>query len=157
MEIDLRSLASDELEGILDFAFQRYFEDSGLFGTVEDCLDRVEELKRIGVDEVACLIDYGIAAGKGDGRAVPAGRSAAARQRRRGAEEDDYSIAGADRPPRGHPSAMHARRWRGCWPMNDERARRRWRGVRHLMLGRRGAAAARWSADLRQATSARRS
>ena len=29
--------------------FQRYFEDSGLFGTVEDALDRVESLKRIGV------------------------------------------------------------------------------------------------------------
>ncbi|MCV2867815.1 LLM class flavin-dependent oxidoreductase [Defluviimonas sp. WL0002] len=60
MEIDLRSLTEEEMEGVLDFAFQRYFEDSGLFGTVEDCVARVEELKRIGVGEVACLIDYGI-------------------------------------------------------------------------------------------------
>lgn len=59
-QLDLGSLSEDELEGILDFAFQRYFEDSGLFGTVEDCLQRVEELKRIGVDEITCLIDYGI-------------------------------------------------------------------------------------------------
>ncbi len=59
-ELDLGGLTEDELEGILDFAFQRYFEDSGLFGTVEDCLQRVEELKRIGVDEITCLIDYGI-------------------------------------------------------------------------------------------------
>ncbi|MEZ5645331.1 MAG: LLM class flavin-dependent oxidoreductase [Burkholderiaceae bacterium] len=59
-EIDIRTLSPEELEGILDFAFQRYFEDSGLFGTVEDCLQRVEQLKRIGVNEVACLIDYGI-------------------------------------------------------------------------------------------------
>jgi natural product biosynthesis luciferase-like monooxygenase protein len=59
-EIDIRSLNAEELEGILDFAFQRYFEDSGLFGTVEDCLQRVEQLKRIGVSEIACLIDYGI-------------------------------------------------------------------------------------------------
>ncbi len=59
-QLDLGSLSEDELEGILDFAFQRYFEDSGLFGTVEDCLTRVEELKRIGVDEITCLIDYGI-------------------------------------------------------------------------------------------------
>lgn len=59
-ELDLGSLSEDELEGILDFAFLRYFEDSGLFGTVEDCLERVEQLKRIGVTEVACLIDYGI-------------------------------------------------------------------------------------------------
>ena len=60
-DIDLRSLSDEELEGVLDFAFHRYFEDSGLFGTVEDCLARVDDLKRIGVDEVACLIDYGIA------------------------------------------------------------------------------------------------
>ncbi len=60
MDIDLGSLAPDELEAILDFAFQRYFDDSGLFGTVEDAVKRVEELKEIDVDEVACLIDYGI-------------------------------------------------------------------------------------------------
>lgn len=59
-ELDLGSLSEDELESILDFAFLRYFEDSGMFGTVQDCLDRVEELKRVGVSEVACLIDYGI-------------------------------------------------------------------------------------------------
>ena len=60
-EMDLGVLSGDELEAILDFAFDRYFEDSGLFGTVQDGLARVEQLKRIGVDEIACLIDYGIA------------------------------------------------------------------------------------------------
>ncbi|MEZ5702029.1 MAG: hypothetical protein R3E42_08790 [Burkholderiaceae bacterium] len=58
--VDIQSLDAEELRSGLDFAFLRYFEDSGLFGTVEDCLGRVEQLKRIGVDEVACLIDYGI-------------------------------------------------------------------------------------------------
>ncbi|SDW24472.1 MupA/Atu3671 family FMN-dependent luciferase-like monooxygenase [Roseicitreum antarcticum] len=61
MDIDLGTLSADELDGILEFAFTRYFDDSGLFGTVEDCVARVEELKAIGVTEVACLIDYGIA------------------------------------------------------------------------------------------------
>lgn len=60
MDIDLGSLAPDELEAILDFAFLRYFDDSGLFGTVEDAVARVEQLKTIDIDEVACLIDYGI-------------------------------------------------------------------------------------------------
>lgn len=60
-ELNLSLVEPDELDAILEFAFERYFEDSGMFGTVEDCLDRVEQLKRIGVDEVACLIDYGIA------------------------------------------------------------------------------------------------
>ena len=60
MDIDLGSLAPDELEAILDFAFLRYFDESGLFGTVENAVKRVEELKAIDIDEVACLIDYGI-------------------------------------------------------------------------------------------------
>ena len=60
MDIDLRTLSQDEVDGILDYAFNRYFEESGLFGTVEDCLRRVEHLKTIGVTEIGCLIDYGI-------------------------------------------------------------------------------------------------
>ncbi|MFT5341523.1 MAG: natural product biosynthesis luciferase-like monooxygenase protein [Paracoccaceae bacterium] len=60
-DMDLGTLGEDELEAILDFAFLRYFEDSGLFGTVADGVARAEQLKRIGVDEIACLIDYGIA------------------------------------------------------------------------------------------------
>ena len=60
-ELDLGVLEADEVEAILDFAFQRYFDESGLFGTVEDAIARAEQLKRIGVDEIACLIDYGIA------------------------------------------------------------------------------------------------
>jgi len=60
MDIDLDSLSQDEVDGILDYAFNRYFEDSGMFGTVEDCLRRTEQLKAIGVDEIGCLIDYGV-------------------------------------------------------------------------------------------------
>jgi natural product biosynthesis luciferase-like monooxygenase protein len=96
MEIDLQTLSAEELDGILDFAFLRYFEESGLFGTVEECLARVEDLKAIGVDEIACLIDYGIApAAVLDGlrplaevlaRANPEGVGA-------GPAEDDFSIA----------------------------------------------------------------
>lgn len=61
MAIDLGSLSEDELDGILEFAFLRYFEDSGLFGSLDDGIARIEHLKTIGVGEVACLIDYGIA------------------------------------------------------------------------------------------------
>jgi len=60
-EIDLEGLDADEMDAILEFAFQRYFNDSGMFGTVADGVARTEQLKAIGVDEVACLIDYGIA------------------------------------------------------------------------------------------------
>ncbi|WP_353473837.1 LLM class flavin-dependent oxidoreductase [Salipiger sp. H15] len=59
-DLDLDILEPEDLEAILDFAFERYFNESGLFGTVEDALARAEQLKRIGVGEIACLIDYGI-------------------------------------------------------------------------------------------------
>ncbi|MBA3908679.1 MAG: peptide synthetase [Rhodobacter sp.] len=90
MEIDLSGLAQDEMEAILDFAFQRYFGDSGLFGTIDECVARVEELKAIDVDEVACLIDYGISSAQ-----VMAGLAPLAEVlRRTNAVEIDDSMAG---------------------------------------------------------------
>jgi natural product biosynthesis luciferase-like monooxygenase protein len=55
-----QSLTPEEKSGILNHAFERYFETSGLFGTVETCLAMVHRLKRIGIDELACLIDFGV-------------------------------------------------------------------------------------------------
>lgn len=45
---------------VLDQAFERYFAHGGLFGTVRDGWKRIEELSAAGVDEVACLIDFGL-------------------------------------------------------------------------------------------------
>lgn len=61
-DLDLRSLSPEEMDAILDFAFERYFQDQGLFGTVEDALARVAQVRAAGVTEVACLIDYGLPA-----------------------------------------------------------------------------------------------
>ncbi|MBK9050338.1 MAG: LLM class flavin-dependent oxidoreductase [Chloroflexi bacterium] len=55
-----KTLSDEEKNAILDHAFERYFADSGLFGPVERCLELVNQLKAIGVDEIACLIDYGV-------------------------------------------------------------------------------------------------
>lgn len=54
------TITDEDLDTLLEFAFERYYETSGLFGTPEDCLPMVDKLKLIGVDEIACLIDYGI-------------------------------------------------------------------------------------------------
>lgn len=59
-DLSLDGVSDEDLEAILDFAFERYFEDAGLFGTIEDCLEKVQAIKAIGVGEVACLIDYGL-------------------------------------------------------------------------------------------------
>jgi len=93
MDIDLRTLSDDENAAILDFAFQRYFEDSGLFGTVEDALARVEQLKRIGVSEIACLIDYGISPEKVMEGLYPLAEVVKRANSGGGIEEDDFSIA----------------------------------------------------------------
>jgi natural product biosynthesis luciferase-like monooxygenase protein len=58
-DVDLRRLADSEVEAILDFAFERYFETSGLFGTPSTCGRMVERCKQAGVDEIACLLDFG--------------------------------------------------------------------------------------------------
>jgi natural product biosynthesis luciferase-like monooxygenase protein len=133
MDIDLSTLTSEETEAILDFAFHRYFDESGLFGTVEDALVRVEELKRLGVDEIACLIDYGIPKAL-----VLEGLRPLAEVLRRAnagasAADGDYSIAAQ--------IVRHGATHLQCTPsmarmilMNDE-ARAAFARLRHLMIG----------------------
>ncbi len=54
------SLTDEEMDAVLEFSFERYFETSGLFGTPESCVEMVDRCKGVGVDELACLIDFGI-------------------------------------------------------------------------------------------------
>jgi natural product biosynthesis luciferase-like monooxygenase protein len=60
-----RTLTSDEIssadmEELLDIAFERYFRTGALMGTVSSCKNMIRELEQIGVNEVACLIDFGV-------------------------------------------------------------------------------------------------
>src|SRR5690606_34031855 len=59
-ELDFQSLTEEEMEALLEFSFERYYQTSGLFGTPESCQALVERLKAIGVNDVACLIDFGV-------------------------------------------------------------------------------------------------
>lgn len=59
-QIELSELSDEETEALLEHAFDRYFETSGLFGTPEGCLELIQRLRRIGVNEIGCLIDFGI-------------------------------------------------------------------------------------------------
>ncbi|NOT07448.1 MAG: LLM class flavin-dependent oxidoreductase, partial [Gemmatimonadales bacterium] len=59
--VDLATLTDDEMDALLEHSFGRYYESSGLFGTPESCLAMVDRLKEIGIDEIACLIDFGVA------------------------------------------------------------------------------------------------
>jgi natural product biosynthesis luciferase-like monooxygenase protein len=54
-------LTPEEAEALLEHAFQRYYRTSGLFGTPETCVAIARKAIAIGVDEIACLIDFGVA------------------------------------------------------------------------------------------------
>jgi natural product biosynthesis luciferase-like monooxygenase protein len=58
--VDLERLSPADLKFLIDRSFDRYFDTGGLFGTVDDSVRVVEQLRDIGVDEVACLIDFGV-------------------------------------------------------------------------------------------------
>ncbi|GCF08000.1 MupA/Atu3671 family FMN-dependent luciferase-like monooxygenase [Dictyobacter arantiisoli] len=60
LDMDSKDFTAQHLELLLDHAFERYFNTSGLFGTVNSCLPLVHQLQQSGVDEIACLVDFGI-------------------------------------------------------------------------------------------------
>jgi natural product biosynthesis luciferase-like monooxygenase protein len=60
LPLDLKSMSEKDMDDLLAFAFDRYFETSALFGTPETCDRMIKRLKAIGVDEIACLIDFGV-------------------------------------------------------------------------------------------------
>lgn len=55
-----RSLSQEETNQLLAAATDRYLGTSGLFGTVDDALTIVRSATAAGVDEIACLIDFGV-------------------------------------------------------------------------------------------------
>ncbi len=55
-----QDLSTEDMDALLDFSFERYYRTSGLFGTPEACAELIDQIKGIDIDEVACLIDYGV-------------------------------------------------------------------------------------------------
>ncbi len=60
LPLDLQSMSPQDLDALLDFAFSRYYDTSALFGSPKSVLKMIERVRAMGVDEVACLIDFGI-------------------------------------------------------------------------------------------------
>ncbi|MHB8595769.1 MAG: LLM class flavin-dependent oxidoreductase [Ktedonobacteraceae bacterium] len=58
LDIDLST--DSLLNNIASFAFERYMQTASLIGTTDQCLQVIQHLQEIGVDEVACLIDFGV-------------------------------------------------------------------------------------------------
>ncbi|TCO59354.1 MupA/Atu3671 family FMN-dependent luciferase-like monooxygenase [Actinocrispum wychmicini] len=60
--VDPDDLDPDDLEFVVEQAFDRYFETGGLFGQVEVAARLLDRLAEIDVDEVACMIDLDVEA-----------------------------------------------------------------------------------------------
>lgn len=60
MAADPENVTEADKESLVAFAFESYFDNSTLLGTVDKCSGVVENLISMGVDEVACLVDFGL-------------------------------------------------------------------------------------------------
>lgn len=58
--INPAKLHADDVDFLVGYAFDRYFDDGALLGTVDKVRAMVSRFADIGVDEVACLIDFGV-------------------------------------------------------------------------------------------------
>jgi len=55
-----KSAVDVDANALADFAFERYFKSNALLGTLDKCSKLVAELDNIGVNEIACLVDFGV-------------------------------------------------------------------------------------------------
>ncbi|MEO0946631.1 MAG: MupA/Atu3671 family FMN-dependent luciferase-like monooxygenase [Cyanobacteria bacterium J06641_5] len=59
-QVDLKSLSEQDLSRVTEMVFERFVRDRRvLLGTPETCFSLVEELAQVGVNELACLLDFG--------------------------------------------------------------------------------------------------
>ena len=59
-DITAQDFRREDLDGMLEYAFNRYVNKSSLVGTKEFCMEMLGKVSAIGVDEIASLIDFGI-------------------------------------------------------------------------------------------------
>jgi natural product biosynthesis luciferase-like monooxygenase protein len=57
---DVKKLSEEETQAVVEYSFNRYFAACGLLGTPETCRKTLQKLAALGVDDIACLIDFGV-------------------------------------------------------------------------------------------------
>jgi natural product biosynthesis luciferase-like monooxygenase protein len=55
-------LSAEDMDALLDHSFDRYYSTSGLFGDVDEAMQTVDKVRACDIDEIACLIDFGVEA-----------------------------------------------------------------------------------------------
>lgn len=58
------TVTEEEKGRILEYSYERYCKTGALFGSVDDARKVVEEAIAAGVDEIACLVDFGVDYGR---------------------------------------------------------------------------------------------
>ena len=58
--VQIDGITAADKRALTEMAFEHYFEHASLLGTPEKCSRTIEQLERAGVDEVACLVDFGV-------------------------------------------------------------------------------------------------
>lgn len=58
--IDPKTMTAQDLDDLLEFSFETYFNGKVLMGTPEYCTKMINNLQKAGVDEIAALIDFGV-------------------------------------------------------------------------------------------------
>jgi alkanesulfonate monooxygenase SsuD/methylene tetrahydromethanopterin reductase-like flavin-dependent oxidoreductase (luciferase family) len=52
--------SSPEMQSLIDAVFDHYFEQSSLLGTPDKCAAVIEKVAAAGVNDLACLLDFGL-------------------------------------------------------------------------------------------------
>ena len=60
LDLDITKMTGKDKDDLLLFAAERYLNTSGLFGDEKSCLEMLDAMASIGVNEIACLVDFGI-------------------------------------------------------------------------------------------------
>ncbi|GAA1964814.1 MupA/Atu3671 family FMN-dependent luciferase-like monooxygenase [Amycolatopsis minnesotensis] len=57
-DVKPEDLDPEDVEFLVEHSFDRYFDTGGLFGTVDDGMRVLDRLSAVGIDDIACLIDF---------------------------------------------------------------------------------------------------
>lgn len=59
-ELEVQLGEAIDTEVVLEHAFTRFAQSAALFGSVNSCIQKAEALRKLDVDELGCLIDFGV-------------------------------------------------------------------------------------------------
>lgn len=59
-EETFEQMSAKQQQQLLKFAFERYYRTAAMFGDISQCSEVVNNMHSMGVNEIACLMDFGI-------------------------------------------------------------------------------------------------